>query len=48
VVAFNEQAQNMERSKAGFVEVCIVFRQSEIKDSIETIRCTYQPKLNQH
>jgi len=27
---------------------CIVFRQCEGKDSIETIKCTYQAKLNQH
>jgi len=44
LIASNEQVQNIEKSKASFVQVSIVFRH---KDSVETIRCTYQVKLNQ-
>jgi len=48
LVAFNERVQNIEKSKASFVEFCIVFRHCEGKDSTGTSRCTYQPKVNQH
>jgi len=49
MVAFNEQVQNVEKPKASVVEVLSCFATVKaIKGSIETIRCTYQTKLNQH
>jgi len=35
-------------SPRGDAGALIVFRHCEGKDSTETIRCTYQAKLNQH
>jgi len=43
------QVQNIEKPKTSFAEVLSCFAAVKaIKDSIETIRCTYQAKLNQH
>jgi len=47
VVAFNEQVQNIEKSKGSLVKV-LSFRHCEGKDPIEAIRCTYQATLNQY
>jgi len=48
VVAFNEQVQNIEKSKASIVKVASFFAKCEGKNSRETIRCEYRAKLKQH
>ena len=48
LAAFTEQVQNIEQSKVSLVKFVSCFAPCEGKDSIETSKCTYQAKLNEH